>query len=82
MICCPACDVINFEIDLSFLIKPFSYVTKNSDQKSNIIRTEGTFNMEYKAFFTIFKGLSFLRNCLRPKGGPLRSFSELTIDLQ
>ena len=29
IICYPVCDVINFEIYLSFLIKPFSYMTKN-----------------------------------------------------
>ena len=27
--CVPVCDVINFEIYLSFLIKPFSHITKN-----------------------------------------------------
>ena len=28
IICFPICDVVNFEINLSFLIKPFSYMTK------------------------------------------------------
>ena len=29
----PGCDVINFEINQNFLIKPFFYITKNSGQK-------------------------------------------------
>ena len=29
VICFPVCDVIKFEINLSFFIKPFSYMTKN-----------------------------------------------------
>ena len=33
IICYPVCDVINFEIKVSFAIKPFSYVTKKSRQK-------------------------------------------------
>ena len=31
----PVCDVINFGIYLGFLIKPFSYMTENSEQKLN-----------------------------------------------
>ena len=30
----PVCDVINFEINYDFLIKPFLYVTKKCGQKS------------------------------------------------
>ena len=34
IICCPVCDDINFHIiNLSFLIKPFFYITKKSRQK-------------------------------------------------
>ena len=58
-------DVISFEITLTFLIKPFSYMTKKSGQKSkyqNII-----FQEEVK---TIFKGVSFITNCLSSKSGP------------
>ena len=29
----PDCEVINFEINLIFLIKPFFYMTKKSSQK-------------------------------------------------
>ena len=40
IIYCPVCDVINFEINYSFLIKPFFYVTKNSGQKFNYVRED------------------------------------------
>ena len=43
--CCQICDVMNFEINLSFLIKPLFYITKKSGQKC-------------KALFIIFKGPS------------------------
>ena len=33
IVCFPGCDVINFEINLMFLIKPFFYLTKTSRQK-------------------------------------------------
>ena len=57
-ICCPVCDVINFEINLGFFIKPFFYKTKKSWQSLNISRTKKNFNMKQKAFFIVFKVLS------------------------
>ena len=30
----PDCDIINFEINLIFLIKPFSYMTEKSQDKN------------------------------------------------
>ena len=36
VVCCPVCDVINFEINLSFLIEPFSTWLKTSGQKIKI----------------------------------------------
>ena len=43
-----------FEINLVFLIKPFSYMTKKSRQKFwNIWRMKGAFNVKWKAFFII-----------------------------
>ena len=33
IVCYPVCDVMNFEINRGFPIKPFSYLTKNSEQK-------------------------------------------------
>ena len=40
IICCPACSVINFVINHSRLIKPFSYIIKNSGQKCNYFQNE------------------------------------------
>ena len=48
ILCKPGCDVINFEINLIFLFKPFFYITKKSRQKE-LLRWK-------KAFFIIFKG--------------------------
>ena len=40
IICCPVCDVINFEINLSFVIKlPFYINKKSQDKIVNILRT-------------------------------------------
>ena len=44
-ICCPACDVINVEIILSFLTKPFYYKIKKS-QCLNILRMKRAFDMK------------------------------------
>ena len=45
IICCPVCDVINLEINLSSLYKPFSYLTKKSGQKCKYLKDEESFNM-------------------------------------
>ena len=65
MIWCPVCEVINFEINLSSLIKPFSYMTKKSEQKCKYPQNK-------KKFFIIFKRLSVVRNSLRPESGRLK----------
>ena len=39
----PGCDVINFEIDLIFLINPFFYMTKKSRQIFKYLQNEKTF---------------------------------------
>ena len=41
--CYPVCEVINFEIHLSFPTKPFSYVTKNSEQILKYLKNEKSF---------------------------------------
>ena len=40
IICCPVCDVINFEINHGFLIKPFFYTAKKSGQKCKYRKNE------------------------------------------
>ena len=49
--CCAACDVINFEINLDFLSKPFSYTIKMPGQKLEYLKNESAFNMKKKTFF-------------------------------
>ena len=53
--CWPVCDVINFEIILSLLIKPFFYITKTLRQNVNISRTKRAFNITLKAFSSFLK---------------------------
>ena len=53
--CYQVCDLINFEIYLSFLIKPFSYMTKKSEQKFKYLENENSFNREIKRIFHRFK---------------------------
>ena len=42
----PGCDVIDFETNLVFLIKPFSYTTKKKDKNLNILRSEKAFKVK------------------------------------
>ena len=49
----PGCDVINFEIDLIFLIKPFFYMNKKSRQKFKHLENKNSISGETKAFFII-----------------------------
>ena len=49
---------------------PFFYITKKSGKNMNISKkTTRAFNMEYKAFFIIFKRLLVVIDCLRPERG-------------
>ena len=51
IVCLPGCDVINFEINLIFLIKPFCYKTKKSCQKRKYLENEKSFWGEIKNIF-------------------------------
>ena len=42
-VCFSVCVVINFEINLVFLIKPFFYMTKTARQKFKYLEYEKTF---------------------------------------
>ena len=57
-------------IKLTFIIKPFFYMTKKPRQKLNILRTKRAFKM--KQFFIIFKELPATKNCLRSESAPLK----------
>ena len=65
IVCYPGYDVINFEINLIFLIKPFLYMTKKSRQELKYLENK---------FFIIFKGLSVAKNYLWPSSAPLTHF--------
>ena len=54
IICCPVCDVINFENNHSFPIKPFLYTTKKSGQKYKYLKNEKSFKHERKSIFHHF----------------------------
>ena len=43
VICFPVYDVVNFEINLSFLIKPIFYMAKKSGQKFKYLKSEKGF---------------------------------------
>ena len=43
IVCFPGCDIIGFEINLIFLIKPFLYMTKKSRQKFKYLEKEKSF---------------------------------------
>ena len=43
IVCCPICNVINFEINLSFLIKPLFYVIKKPGQNCKYVKNKKSF---------------------------------------
>ena len=51
----PVCDVTNFEIYLSFLIKPFSYMSRNSEQKMKYVKKKRAFKVKKKHFSSFLK---------------------------
>ena len=73
IVCFPSCNVMNFETFLSFLIKPFSYMTKKSKQMLKYRNDEKSFWGEIKSILHHFKGLSVARSCCRPKSAPLKA---------
>ena len=54
IVCFPSRDVINFEINLIFLIKAFFCMTKNSRQKFKYLESEKSFYGEIKKIFHQF----------------------------
>ena len=55
IVCWPGYDVIKFEINLIFLIKPFCYMTKKSRQKFEYLENEKSFWDEIKSIFHHFQ---------------------------
>ena len=54
MVCWLGCDVIKFEINLTFLIKPFRYMTKKSRQELKNLENKKSFLGEIKSIFHHF----------------------------
>ena len=46
IICVPVCDVIDFHINISLLVKSFSYMIKKPGQKFKYLKNEKYFLME------------------------------------
>ena len=62
------------KLTLSFQSNCFPTQPKSQDKKLNILRTKRAFEMKQKAFFIIFKGLSFTKNYLRSESVPLKGY--------
>ena len=58
IVCFPGCDVINFEINFTFLINPLSFLTKKSSQKFKHLENENSFYSETKRISHLLKGFS------------------------
>ena len=54
IVCYPGCDVMDFEINLIILIKPFFYMRKKSRQKLRYLENEKSFFGEIKSIFHHF----------------------------
>ena len=52
--CSPGCDVINFEINLIFLIKPFLFIIRMPKQNLKYLENEKSFQGEIKSIFYHF----------------------------
>ena len=49
-------------------------MAKKRDKNLSILRTKRAFKLNKKAFVIILKGLSLVKNCLRPESAPLNMF--------
>ena len=56
IVCKKGCDIINFEINLVFLIKPFFYITKKSRQKFKYVENERAFRRNKMHFSSFLRG--------------------------
>ena len=73
----PGCDIINFEINLISLSKPFFYMTKKAkQQKFNYLEDEKIFQGELKSIFCHFKVLLVAKNWLRPESALLSAIRD------
>ena len=64
IICCSFCDVISFEINHNFPIKPFFYITKKLRQKCKYLKNEKKFYHEIKSiFYHFYRAFNFQKLC-------------------
>ena len=79
IICILVCDVMKFEINLSFLEK-FCYMAEKTKIKIQIFyEQKKILRCKKKLFFMIINWLSFARNCVRAEGTPvIFKFKNLT----
>ena len=63
----------NLKLTLSLLSSRFAIWPKIQGKNLNILRTKRAFEVKWKAFLIIFKGLIVAKNCLRPESEPLTS---------
>ena len=80
-ICFPGCDIINFEVNLIFLIKPIFNKTKKSRQKCKYLENKKSFYGEIKNIFHHFQKDSIVaKNSLRlPEGASLTPEMEIPL---
>ena len=71
IVCETGRDVINFEINLIFLIKSLSYTTKNSSKKPKYLENEMSFKSEIKSIFHHSQRAASYQK-LSKKSAPLR----------
>ena len=62
VVCIPGCEVINFEINLIFLIKPSYYINKNTDKNSNMLNMKRAIKVKHEKHFSSYlKGFQLPR---------------------
>ena len=52
IVCVPGCDVISLEINLTFLIKSFFYITKKSTEKFKYLENKSSYYGKIKKVFS------------------------------
>ena len=57
----PVFDIINFEINLFFLIRPFVYLGKKSREAFKYIENKWSYKVRQKSIFINFKELSVVK---------------------
>ena len=61
----------NLKLTLAFLSSSFARWPKSQDKNLSILGTKRAFDVKFKIFFNIFKGLSATKICFRPESAPL-----------